>query len=1011
MLLLILFGITLLGAWVYWQAPSLDELRPDIEGYLKEKLQLEELRLGNLSWHWAGYLWIHAEQLSFVTKHKHVALKHGELAVRIPMWRMLVGDLMPERLHLSRGKLAISLAKPVGQQSIEVLPAVRILFEDVALHWQYGDSHGAVEHISLNYDGTGHSLDAYFPGTRISLLLDKSMFPDRLDVRFSDLHWLPASLQKHLQGNIAGEISLHQHKQNQWRLKTTLQADGKATIRLDSQRTFSFATIHAAITVHSAQSIPTWQDFAPDVIKLQQLEWTLGNSSASGNGQWQNGILEFDVASSQLAMPIMWSWLKPLGDKDWRTWLASMQSGTATNITASLSLPWSKAWQALPTPDDWQAARYQLNADISGADIALGTSKDALLGSKAHIDVNQDRLHAHVSRTRLPNDIGEAGGDIIIPWNTLELNIAGQADVDAGKLLPWLQAGDTAAWHWKEAATEATFSLRWHPAEAAPRTASAQLRPKMPWDVTIQEIPLRLSQGTVNWNLQKGLYIEGMTVHSPRLHGTITLSASQDKYQRWQLSHLQGQAEGDFADIVSHFQLPIANPAGRFDTSLKYDGRWSGSLDLQHASWGNLLGSRKAADRSYSIRYEGKTSNKYGSPVIHITRIWNQGDMILIGGSGQISKGGLKMQLSKMETAGFRGKIGIQAPFGNTPWEVEVTASYLSRNALPETLLIKQTLMDKPWALRAQLDRFDWGDASMRHVNIQLASRRNSAGIFKAEYIRHGAIDIRDTSAIFSLPGGGLVDLRRVSASVEKQHLMLSATLSPNKEGGMQWRGFAEVEGDFGHIMKRGHVSGRFEGGHMHALFSGKGILLHKQAWWRGLDGRLRLRVNGGRIQAGGTMSRLLAALNISELPKLLTGQREDLQGAGLLYERLQMEATMQDNAVHIHQVAMRSSAMDLAGHGSLDLASNHIDLVAVIRPLQNLDAMLGKIPLLRDMLGGAAHSLVRKVYHLHGPFTNAVVEKIPPEQAGLASPGIIERLFNLPDKWFGKEKAEPLTP
>jgi len=109
--------------------------------------------------------------------------------------------------------------------------------------------------------------------------------------------------------------------------------------------------------------------------------------------------------------------------------------------------------------------------------------------------------------------------------------------------------------------------------------------------------------------------------------------------------------------------------------------------------------------------------------------------------------------------------------------------------------------------------------------------------------------------------------------------------------------------------------------------------------------------------------------------------------------------------------VGMRSSAMDLAGHGSLDLATSHIDLIAVIHPLQNLDVLLGKIPLLRDVLGGASHSLVRKVYRLHGPFSNAVVEKIKPEEAGLASPGIIERLFTLPDIWFGEQKEKSLTP
>jgi hypothetical protein len=32
-------------------------------------------------------------------------------------------------------------------------------------------------------------------------------------------------------------------------------------------------------------------------------------------------------------------------------------------------------------------------------------------------------------------------------------------------------------------------------------------------------------------------------------------------------------------------------------------------------------------------------------------------------------------------------------------------------------------------------------------------------------------------------------------------------------------------------------------------------------------------------------------------------------------------------------------------------------------------------------------------------------VETVTAKEAGLASPGIIESLFNLPDNWFGTEK------
>jgi len=142
------------------------------------------------------------------------------------------------------------------------------------------------------------------------------------------------------------------------------------------------------------------------------------------------------------------------------------------------------------------------------------------------------------------------------------------------------------------------------------------------------------------------------------------------------------------------------------------------------------------------------------------------------------------------------------------------------------------------------------------------------------------------------------------------------------------------------------------------------------------------------------------------DLPDLFLGNRKDLNQDGLYYKRLQIEASLQNQMFNIQKLGLRSSAMDMAGKGSLNLEKNNIDLKMVVRPFQNLDALLGKIPLLRDLLGGAAHSFIRKVYHMHGPISNATVEQISPESAGLSNPGLVETLLSLPDLWFGKKSS-----
>lgn len=173
------------------------------------------------------------------------------------------------------------------------------------------------------------------------------------------------------------------------------------------------------------------------------------------------------------------------------------------------------------------------------------------------------------------------------------------------------------------------------------------------------------------------------------------------------------------------------------------------------------------------------------------------------------------------------------------------------------------------------------------------------------------------------------------------------------------------------------------------------------------MDGRVRMRVDNGRVQKGGTLTKFLAAISLVDLPALFFGTRDDLTKPGIGYERLQMEATIDGKDVQVHKLAMRSSAMDVAGKGVMDVDSSFIDLLLVVRPFQNLDVLLSKVPIIRDMFGGAANSLMRKVYRMRGPIADAEVEPISQEEAGMATPGAFDHLLKMPEAWFGK--GEPL--
>jgi len=983
---------------MYWQSPSLQTLKPAIERYIQQELALKKLHLGQLSWHWAGSLWLQVDHLDFTSTDHALAFHDGGAAIRIPLASLYNGEITPDLIRLSQGTLDL-------QQGASGAPALasQLMLEQVNLNWRYGDWHGHIAALSLMLDGADHSFKATSPSLNISAQLDDDGLPRQLTLHCQHSDWLPERLASQIHGNPELDIKLRRHDTLNWQLTASISSEQPLTIMPETSYALQLNQMDADINITMQPGQP-WQ---AESIEIHSLHWGLDDNTIVAQGRWQDSMLNMTAASEGMAMPIIWSWLRPLGDADWRHWLSLMHAGVANQGRAEIALAWPNPLQALPDDKAWADMQYHLQAQVEDADFALGISDDALLHSHVQVDVNQDGMHATFLDAELPGKMGHSTGELYIPWETLELHVSGSAKADVGNLLHWFGPTDISGWKWNHAKALGTYTLLWDLGEATPKQASATLHPDGIWNVSLLGLDLQLSHGAVQWNQDGVLKLTDMRINNGYLNTSLSLQAAEVK-DSWKITQLKASGTGELKPLAAHFQLPLSQAAGTISTRLSFDGHWFGGLDLKEASWEKLLGSSKKTGEPLSLRYEGELDMEAETPTIYLNKLASKGNKIkLYEGAASINRNGLKAQLKGLHTPSFSGSLDIDIPFDdNSVWKIDAKASYLNRHALPETLNHPEQILEKGWLLRADIDQFDWDDARMSGVHIKLSSDQDSIGILEAAQIHTTELDIMDVDARFTLPGEGRVELRKFSASLEKQHLTMSATLTPEAGGGMNWKGFAELSGDFGHLMKQSGLSQRFVGGQSHILFSGQGMMLREQPWWQGLDGRLRMRVDDGRILEGGTLTTFLAAINLSQLPALLLGQRQDLTGPGIMFKRLQMEAIMQNQDIRIRNIAMRSAAFDLIGHGSMNIAKAMVDLYLIVKPLQNLDALLAKIPLLRDMLGGASHSLMRKVYHMYGPFTDAKVESVSPEAAGLASKGFIEHLLSLPNDWFGSDET-----
>ncbi len=994
--LLTLLGASLIVGWLYLQAPSLNDVRPELVRLLKQELKLSRLKLGDLSWYWAGSTWVYAEDVSFATRDGEVEVRNGRLEVQISSWDLLGGQITPVSINLRGGQLAISVPEG-GTPGLLAMPLFRIDLEDIRLNWRYGGDSGEVNHLHLHLDAREQQLALRLPGANLQLDWDENLLPVRLDGRFDDTSWMPAAARRYLRGRIGGNIHLQRTSAGKWRIRMDLRAkEGAQLMNGRGLPLFGFDMVETTFTVESVAGTALPRD-----IRIAHFAWHEGQSSVAVSGQWQEGMLGLRLVSGQVAMQTLWPWLRRLDDSEqWRAWLTSMHAGWASLKSGRLRMH----WPLLRGPDvrDWEEARYSLNARVSGADLAFAIGTPELTELNATVHVNEKGLLADVSTARLPGAAGTVHGRLqIADWSSIVLEVTGTGRVDVGGLEAWLRLQPVPALKWQTAPASGSFRFRWLPAESVPRSGHVQLVPDRAWQTVLFGEPVRLSGGSVVWDAGRDIRVKAMHFEHARLRGEMNLAMSLSGEDSWRLASLDVTADGDFAALVGAGGIPIDEPSGQVHARLTYDHGWRGSLDFGDAGWGQLLGVAKSPGTPYALSLAGDSH----ASTVTIAQIRSRGGAPELKGRGKVSRDVLLLDFARVKTPAIDSALRLRIPFDGTPLELDMRASFMTRQALPRQLKYRPG-EGRPWALRARIDQLMWDGAILQQADVRLASNRQRVGRLRAARLVTARLNLTQAIASFRLPREGVLELRELSAMLAEQKLLVTGTFTSRPEGGMYWQGFASINGDFGYMLNRLDASHKFRTGDMHALISGRGLLLPDQPWWNELEGRLRLRVNDGRILEGGTITKLLAAASLADLPGRFIGRHKDIVGEGMHFRRLQLEADLLGRHANIRQLAIRASALDMAGQGKLDLNDGLIDLTMVIRPLQNLDAVLKAIPLLRDILGGAAHSLYRKVYHVHGPLSAARVEEVTPEEAGLAAPGLVESLFSLPGRWFGKGQA-----
>ncbi|MDX8408865.1 MAG: AsmA-like C-terminal region-containing protein [Mariprofundales bacterium] len=991
-LALLLALILLPTAAFFLLAPDAKSLQPQLEQMVAQRMGLAKVALGALSWHWNGWLWLHSDHLSLATPDDTLHFDEAAIDIRLSLSDLVHGDITPNRLQFHGGTMAINRGffdtPPIS------LPAIRYTFDGLTVRWTDRQlTHDfLINKLDINLGGGALILRMKEAEIRGTLRAD--LLPQQLHIRWQNLRWLPqAWVQGWLDGQLMGDVRLSATDHLRWKLHSQLDRSGDAPLALHlGSGDYPFDHIEADL-------LSVWKRSGNGIalasLQLSQASWRLAQQAVRARGEWQAGVATLEAHADALRMPLVWSWLHPLGASQWHQWLSSMQSGQVTDANASLSLPWPNPLTAMP---DWSHMRYQVRAQLSDVDIALGLRGDVLTAARGTLGVDEHRLWAKVEAATLPHHLGAISGNLTIPWDTLELVIHGQGKTDLQQILHWQGVKEQVRWHQSQA--KANFDLRWKVNASKPGRAKVTLRPVGLWDLTFSGIHARMEDGYLEW-LPGALAMQEMTFHIGQLGGSCTARLHEGA-KGWQLSDFSARSRVDLTNANTLAQPFIKRPHGELQLALRFDGGWHGTVDATDASWSNLLGSHKKAGDPFTISLPDIRFAADGSHW-SVRGMESQGEALMLhGGNVGFRQGQLWVDMPRLRTSAVDGAFHFTIPESKArAARVRFSIQHLNRDALRPLVENWRHRSDKRrWLADGTIHDFRWGE-NLRASGVTVT--RDNAGM---NLVKIARLQLEEFTALgltsrFTLAPNH-VDVRELRAAIDDQQLMMSATLRKAPQSGWLWSGFAALDGSFGGLMEKMSLSRLFSDGTIHSLFVGHGMLRHGQPWWQSLQGRLRMRVDDGRILKSGTLTRLLAATSLVDLPRFLVGDRKDLVGEGMLFRHLQLEGTMDRGIMKIRRMALRSSAMDVAGIGSLDIGHDRADVYLVAHPFQNLDAMLSSIPLLRDIIGGPAHSLFRKIYHLYGPLNDAKIEPSTPKAAGLKSAGVIDTLLNLPTLWFG---------
>ncbi|WP_119418983.1 YhdP family protein [Desertibaculum subflavum] len=166
-------------------------------------------------------------------------------------------------------------------------------------------------------------------------------------------------------------------------------------------------------------------------------------------------------------------------------------------------------------------------------------------------------------------------------------------------------------------------------------------------------------------------------------------------------------------------------------------------------------------------------------------------------------------------------------------------------------------------------------------------------------------------------------------------------------------------------------------------------------------DSRTRgtLRIEEFRLLRAPAIARVLSIAAV-------TGIGEMLSGEGVHFVRANIPFAMQDSKIRLDGARAWGPSMGLTAEGTIDRSNDTLLLTGTLVPAYAINAVLGNIPLLGQLLvGRKGEGVFGVTYRMSGPVGDPNVEINP---LSALTPGFLRRIFEFPESQPAPKEAGP---